>query len=155
MNIFVVDKDPVIAAQSLCDKHIVKMPVESAQMLSAAMILTGAVVDGLYKVTHRNHQCNVWARETKSNFNWLKMHGIALCEEYTRRYGRIHKSQSVIEKTFCDSIPQGELTPFALCMPDKYKTNNPVESYRQFYIAEKAYMAVWKYSEQPSWFCNE
>lgn len=150
MNIFILDKDPIKAAKYQCDKHVVKMILESAQMLCTAVNLTGG--QAKYKATHKNHPCTKWARETKANFNWLKKHGLALCQEYTDRYGKRHKSQDIIESVTDETIPDGELLPFALAMPDEYKTRDPVESYRNYYKGAKKDFAKWSYSDKPEWF---
>lgn len=154
MNIFILDKDPVAAAKMHCDKHVVKMILETAQMLSTAVRLTDGVnLDGLYRATHKNHPCSKWARESSANFLWLKDYGLALCAEYTNRYGKKHKSQSIIENVTADSIPAGPLTKFAIAMPDHCKiSDNPVECYREYYRVEKRRFASWKYTEKPEWF---
>ena len=93
MNIFVLDNDPIVAAQSQSDKHVVKMVLETAQMLCAAF----PPGEAPYKRSYYNHPCTVWARKSDDNYYWLCRHGIALSVEYTHRYGKRHKSQDVIE----------------------------------------------------------
>ena len=116
MNIFAVDNDPKIAAQQLCDKHVVKMILESAQML-CAVFPNG---DAPYKRAFYNHPCTKWARESVENYEWLLNHAYAMCQEYTRRYGKVHKSLNAIG--WCGSnypklnIPSKGLTPFAEAM---------------------------------------
>jgi hypothetical protein len=173
MNIFVVDKDPIIAARSLLDKHIVKMPLETAQLLSTnhrfldgvesrtprnrkTYILEDERENILYKSTMVNHPCTVWARKTLGNYLWLCIHGMELCKEYTRRYGKTHACEKVIR--WCEinppnNIPQETfVTPFAQAMPDEYKNRNAVLAYRNYYIYEKNSIAKWKNSKTPSWF---
>jgi len=152
MNIFVVHKDPKIAATMLCDKHVAKMIVETAQMLCTAARSMG--YEGApYKATHKHHPCTKWTSESGANWDWLIAHGLEMCAEYTRRYGKIHKTQSVIE--WCRNIPAKpkgrKLTPFRLAMPDQYKCDDPVKSYRDYYIGEKSKFAKWKTS-QPEWW---
>ena len=152
MNIFVVDRDPKVAATMLCDKHVVKMIVETAQMLCTAASKLGHQVP--YKPTHAKHPCTLWAGESLSNWNWLVKHGMALCEEYTLRYKKIHKTQSIIEWCRDSNISPANdigLTPFRLAMPDIYKDKDPVKSYRDYYIGEKARFAKWKTSP-PAWW---
>ena len=84
MNIFVLDYNPKRAAQMQCDKHVVKMPLETAQILCSAFEPGTAP----YKRTHYNHPCSVWGRESKVNYKWLIEHGLALSDEYTYRYGK-------------------------------------------------------------------
>ena len=95
MNIFVLHSDPIKAAQMMCDKHIVKMILESNQMLSTVARKHG--YNAPYRSTHGNHPCTLWAGESNANWYWLIRHSRALCEEYTARYGRTHKSQAVPE----------------------------------------------------------
>lgn len=147
MNIFVLNSDPEQAARDQCNKHVVKMVLETAQLLCTAVIETGGTAP--YRATHKNHPCAVWARKSKANFNWLKQHGLALGEEYTRRYGKTHKSVAVIEDLDDDTIPDGQLTSFALAMPDEFKVaGDPVASYRNYYRGDKAGMAEW-YATEP------
>ena len=152
MNIFVLDPNPVTAAVQQLDKHVVKMPLESAQMLCSALIAHGAE-NTPYKLAHPKHPCTLWAAKTRTNFLWLVKHGISLSEEYTRRYGKRHKSQDVIEwcATQADLIPEGDLTTFAQAMPDQYKNPSAVTAYRQYYMGEKRKFATWK-QNRPEWF---
>lgn len=149
MNIFVLDEDPNQAARFACDKHVVKMILESAQLLCAAF----PEGDAPYKKTHVNHPCSIWTRANNSNYEWLVQHAYALCAEYTKRYGKVHKSQSVIE--WCDinrpNLPEEPITPFPQAMPDQYKSSNPIQAYRAYYIGEKAAFATWK-TNIPDWF---
>ena len=151
MNVFVLDYDPVVAASYLVDKHVVKMVLETAQLLSTAVNLAG--VEAPYKTTHANHPCSLWTRESRQNFNWLVRHGTAIAEEYTRRYGRVHKSESIVRMlSVCSELfPDTSLTPFALAMPDEYKTNDAVESYHAYYMRAKRHIASWK-TNRPPWF---
>ena len=152
MNIFVVDEDPVIAAQQLCDKHVVKMILESAQMLCTVAHEQGW--NAPYKKAHPKHPCTLWVGKSAENWSWLITHGLAMAEEYTRRYGRVHKSAEVIK--WCATLPvqfaggRG-LTPFAQAMPEQYKNECAVTAYRAYYHGEKANFATWK-SEVPQWW---
>lgn len=145
MNIFVLSLCPIEAAQMQCDKHVVKMIVESAQMLCT-------VGYGTYKPTHVNHPCTRWATRSEANFEWLMAHALTLCDEYTYRYGRRHKSQDVIEAVRAPEIfLEVGLKPFALAMPDEFKTDNAVESYRAYYHS-KASFAKWTRRKPPTWW---
>lgn len=155
MNIFVVDEHPRRAARMLCDEHVVKMALESAQMLCTAINESGGQAP--YKSTHKNHPCNVWARETLGNWLWLYDHGLMLCDEYQSRFKKIHKCKSVINE--CLEMLRGNSlitgfrkTPHPLCMPDEYKTDNVVQSYQDFYNMEKCGFATWKHSDPPQWW---
>jgi len=152
MNIFVVDEDPVIAARQLCDKHVVKMILETAQMLCTVAHEHG--FDAPYRKTHPKHPCTLWAGKTGDNWSWLLQHGLAMCAEYTRRYGRVHKSEEVI--MWCARLPiqfagARHLTPFAQAMPEQYRNDCAVTAYRAYYHGEKANFATWK-SEVPQWW---
>ena len=152
MNIFVLDHDPKVAAQMHCDKHIVKMIIEVAQMLCTVGRQNG--FETPYRSTHARHPCTLWAGESKSNWNWLIEHGIEMSEEYTRRYGRVHKSSEVIHWCANNDIGPSEdkgLTPFAKAMPDEYKVDDPVQSYRNYYLGAKAHFARWK-TGAPNWW---
>lgn len=146
MNIFALDLDPTIAARMHLDKHIVKMPLESAQMLS-----TLNAPHAPYKPTHKNHPCTLWAGATTGNYDWLVQLGMALCHEYTYRYGKVHKCQAVIEllRLAPASVPMGPLTAFALAMPDECKQEDAVLSYQKYYRDHKRSIGAWKNRECP------
>lgn len=157
MNIFVLDLDPEIAASYLNDKHVVKMAVETAQLLSSAARLNGHHEDWLYKMWHKNNPLVIWTYSSQANYDWLCAHGMQICREYTNRYGKTHGSEAVIRKLKGIKVNKTsistELTQFYLAMPDKYKTVDKVDSYRRFYISEKASFSTWKQpSVKPSWF---
>lgn len=153
MNIFKLDESPVVSAKYACDKHVVKMILESAQMLCAVHPEGTAP----YKRSFYNHPCTKWVRESAKNYEWLLMHAYALCDEYTRRYGKVHKTQAVID--WCDDnrleLPDIGLTKQPTCMPDYCKTESVVDSYRKYYINEKAKFAKWKDGNIPYWFMVE
>jgi hypothetical protein len=154
MNIFILDRDTQLCARYHLDKHVVKMPLESAQLLCTAVLAHGGTSE--YKPAHKNHPCAIWARETQENFLWLVDLGIELCHEYRLRYGKIHKCLKVINNCFrvAKLIPSGGLTPFAQAMPDKYKAKDPVVAYRAYYLGDKKSMASWKDREEPEWWVN-
>lgn len=115
MNIFVSFSDPTLSAKYLDDKRVIKMILESAQLLSTAITVHGG--KGPYKVTHKNHPCSIWCRETKANYDWLYEHFIALSQEYFDRYGKVHKCLSVSSelKQGRELVPDGTLTQFPNC----------------------------------------
>jgi hypothetical protein len=117
VNIFITDIDPVISAQNLDDKRVIKMILESAQMLCTALRMNNGTHLAKYKATHANHPSNVWARQTDSNYDWLLRHFKALCDEYTHRFNKVHASESLYTDlvTGKSLIPSGSLTPFANC----------------------------------------
>lgn len=95
MNIFTTFSNPLKSAEILDDKRVIKMILESAQMLSTAMILDGE--KGPYKVTHKNHPCSIWVREKINHFMWLTEHMDALCNEYECRYYKLHKCEQYLK----------------------------------------------------------
>jgi hypothetical protein len=162
MNIFYLHPDPVVCAMHHCDKHVVKMILETAQLLSTAhRILDEDDNDrhdrlGLYKQTHKNHPSAVWVREAVGNYVWTHQLLISLCREYTHRYDKVHKTarligplsqppQNISTDPFRTAIPQ--------CMPDQYKDHDPVVAYRRYYINDKRDIAQWnKTTYAPKWF---
>lgn len=163
MNIFFVDKDPVVAAQSLCNRHVIKMILEGAQMLSTAQHLLGYgwlnTEQDFYRKTHVNHPCNIWIRQSYKNYDWLLQHTIGLLEEYTFRYNKEHASKKIVQAAcnipdpFNKTAETDILTFPALAMPDEYKTNDAVESYRNYYIKDKLQNidCRWTKREPPNW----
>ena len=157
MNIFAVAKSPRVSARSLPDKLVVKMPLESAQMLSTSLrcFMSDDVCDtlGIYKVAFKNHPCTIWARTSRSNYDWLVSHFETLCDEYTARYGRTHASRRLLWafKNCRIFIPKGSMTPFAQAMTDQYKCDNHIKAYRDYVVNEKHY-AKWNFTMKPVWW---
>jgi hypothetical protein len=155
MNIFVLDWDVKKCAQYHVDKHVVKMILETAQLLCGVHHLTDQVNDQVpYKLSHKNHPCAIWARESMSNYLYLCELGLELCNEYTHRYGKRHKSQDVIEwcVTNKPNICDKEFTEPAKAMPNEYKVDDVVQSYRNYYMGAKSGFAVWKMRDIPHWY---
>ena len=181
MNIFLLDLDQELCAQYHCDKHVVKMIVEYAQLLSTAHRLLDGKLETvayitklgknrtktiytlpdnreaiLYKATHANHPCAVWARTSLRNYQWLVSLLDNLCTEYTKRYGRVHKVQASGLLKQLDRHPKAFRTPITnvltdrpQTMPEQYKRPDPVDAYRAFYLGDKMRFAKWAYSETP------
>lgn len=152
MNIFYLDPNPTLCAQYHCDKHVVKMILETAQILCSVSHLQGNKAP--YKLTHKNHPCVKWAGSSLDNYLWLFDLGYGLCNEYEFRYRKEHKALKIID--WCSGAMfrflTKDFTPPPLCVPEKYKTSDVVESYRQYYIGEKASFAKWTRRETPKWF---
>jgi len=160
MNIFVTDPDPVKSAQCLPDKHVVKMPLESCQMLAIVASTKWGhgfgklpKLDGTPYLTDkgafRGHPCTIWAQE---NYRWLIEHGLALCAEYTHRYGKVHSCQHTLEHAKMIFPPSnGEVTPFARAMPDEFKYDTSIDTITAYkrYIASKPWAAS-NYLRDPS-----
>jgi hypothetical protein len=156
MNIFVLHKDPIFCARMHCDKHVVKMILESAQMLSTIANQNG--LQGPYKSTHKNHPCTLWAGKTLDNYLWLYHLMESLNKEFKHRYsGKDHASWLKIYESdivYEIDLPLIGLTEFAQAMPEKYKDPDPVKAYRAYYIGEKKNFAKWTKREIPDWFKN-
>lgn len=147
MNIFILDKNPLRAARYHCDIHVSKMILESAQMLST-------VLDGPYRPTHANHPCTKWIGHSRANAGWLIDLARELNREWRARYGHSHDHKSwLVIKDMEDSIgklPPKRRTPFVLAMPDEFKSDDPVASYRAYYRSKP--FAKWAYSASPKWW---
>lgn len=145
MNIFVLDPDPRLAAVHMHDRHVVKMIVESAQILSTIQRLMWNNNSNLYAITHERHPCTLWASRSAENYLWLYNHFFSLCREYTYRYNRVHKSEQLLP--YLAEPPRQlqwiGLTPFAIVTPPQYNTGDVVQSYRNYYIAEKVRRNFW------------
>lgn len=154
MNIFYLDHDPVIAARYQVDKHVVKMILESAQLLCTAHHAHGVGQDWMYKPTHKNHPSAIWVRESGGNYNWLWVHAMALLDEYQLRYKKKHACTYIIKKLYQPPktlINKAFLTPIKLAMPDEYKRACPVESYRAYYNGAKRELHQWTRRAKPTW----
>lgn len=160
MNIFCLSHCPIESAKWVVDRHVVKMPTETAQILCSVFWHNG--FSAPMKQTHRNHPCCVFARTSLDNFNWTVQHGIALCEEYTARYGRTHGALKTIEwcnlnKSLLTFNTIGR-TNFATAIATDaqcrqitgFEQLDVVEKYRLFYQIDKAHLHKWKQSK-PYW----
>ena len=181
MNIFILDTNPIRAAQLQCDKHIVKMIVESAQMLSTAhRILDGTktkrpsvsgktmvnywehpnknIEKTLYKAVHPGHPSTLWTMESLANYAWHYEHWYALCVEYTYRYRKVHSTEKLLEEILGippKNIPHVPMTPFKLAMKSNPECmlECPVKSYQAFYQTKQdRFKMVWTGRSVPEWF---
>jgi len=176
MNIFYLAEDPKVCAQYHCDKHVVKMILEYAQLLSTAhRVLDGKetkvlsnsgkryvsnwVLDDssdavLYKVAHVSHPSNIWTRASGHHYIWLWRLWHNLCLEYTERYNKTHISWKKL-RTYLSipplNIEDAGFQPPPQCMPDECKKNDTIQAYRDFYMAHKREFATWK-NQVPTWF---
>ena len=153
MNIFVLDSDPQHAAQYHCDKHVVKMIVESCQIMCSVHHLFGVYSGIPYRKTHQFHPCVIWALQSRRNFEWLTELSQYLLLEYTFRYGKVHKSTQVynwiVEHPLCFSVQ--ELTSFVQVMPEPYKSLDAIAAYRNYYRGEKTTILKYTLREVPLW----
>jgi len=179
VNIFYLSHNPVECAKFHVDRHTTKMVLEYAQLLSTAhRVLDGVELIGLsdsgrkkkfwtlgdsrdytlYKATHINHPSAVWARQSAENYLWLANMLIALCEEYTYRYGKIHKTERdglayVLLKNIPHNIGNSGFTQPTPAMPDEVKiAGDSIKSYRNYYINNKTHLASWKKRSTPGWY---
>ncbi len=153
MNIFVLDRDIGRCARYHADQHVIKMILESAQMLCTVINETGGVAT--YKTTHIHHPCTLWAGASLSNWRWLKKLALALNDEYRYRYrgSKDHRSCEIVTKLPAPPIEDLGLTEFAQVMPEKYKIpGDAVAAYRRFYVGEKSRFAKWTRRRPPRWF---
>lgn len=175
MNIFYISDNPVQAAQWMVDKHVVKMILESAQLLSTAhRLLDGEMLVSksktgrnvkrytlpdardaiIYQATHVNHPSAVWCRQSVENYNWLVDHFMALLEEYTYRYGKIHKCTEIAYELSSPpyNLRDWEMTKMPSAMADEYKiSEDPIVNYRNYYKFGKSSMHKWTNREPPNW----
>ena len=152
MNIFILDKLNSVSTKYYVDKHVVKMPLETAQMLCTC--LWNFNIQAPYKATHKKHPCNLWLLESLDNYYWLCNLGIEICKEYTFRYNKRHKCQDVIE--WCTSNPPPidsiGVTLQPLAMPFECKIQGDViSSYRKYYAEHKKHLFKWTKREIPEW----
>lgn len=182
MNRFIIEQSPQDCARSHCDKHVVKMIVEEAQMLSTVhRILDGELEmrpsksgkrltkywklnddreDTLYRPVHMHHPCTVWSAKTLGNYRWSYALLENLCEEFTYRYGKVHSTQTKLLDTLShapQNIPKDlEVTPAPLAMgsnPECIDHDDVIGSYRKFYMTKQyRFSMTWKNRPVPEWF---
>lgn len=155
MNLFVLHSDPVVAARMNCDKHVCKIILEAYQMMSLAHLNHGADFPWLWDArTHNNNHVSLWVRGNLSNYAWTVAHAEALCEEYTIRYGKVHKCQELIG--WCGKhvppLSVGELAPFRQAVAEDCYDVDPVRAYRLYYVRYKRRFAKWRLGNVPGWF---
>ena len=179
MNIFYLHNDTTKCAELHNDKHVVKMILEYAQLLSTAhrfidgvpsidrgtrtgrqrtsYILSDSRDAVLYRATHINHPSAIWVRQSDTNYKWLQSMLVTLCKEYTYRYDKVHKCErdGLVEQLarLPDTIPSGHFTEPTPAMPDEVKVaGNSIKSYRNYYINNKTHLASWKKRNKPEWY---
>jgi hypothetical protein len=178
MNIFYLHTDTKECAKQHLDKHVVKMILEYAQLLSTAhRLLDGYEYEGksvsgrkamrwklddsrednLYMASHMKHPSGIWCRENLSNYTWLYTLWRNLMEEYTFRYGKHHVAERLISflETPPINIVEGNITSMPQCMPENYKVpDNSIQAYHNYYIGDKQRFAVWTNRPIPSWYVD-
>ena len=175
MNIFYLDHDVRKCAEMHNDKHVVKMILEYAQLLSTAhryldgvptigksatgrkkttYILSKELDSVLYSATHINHPSAVWVRQSRENYMFLVRLFRELCKEYTHRYNKIHKCTPMLEVFYTPpkNIADGIFTEPTPAMPEEYKVSgDSITSYKNYYLGDKTRMFSWKNRETPAW----
>ena len=144
MNIFYLDEDPEVAAIVQYNKHVVKMILESAQMLCTAHRYYGND-DVPYKTAHLNHPSTIWVRQNTKHYFWLYKHMLALGEEYTHRYGKVHMSITKCKEPLQlapINMPTYKFEQPPQCMPDEFKSDCAIHAYWAYYIGEKHIVAA-------------
>ena len=184
MNIFFLHKDPQWAANALCDKHVPKMLLESAQMLSTAVHQHQSefqkklcdeekkvTPNSLYKSAYPNHPMTKWVGFSRANFKWALENAVFISQEYCKRFKKLHKSSRIInniyDNNYIDDIPVCHfnsmkynkfnmyITEPPQCMPDEYKDKDYVTAYRKYYQGEKEYFAKWERGvSAPDWWVS-
>ena len=157
MNIFFLDKTPEFSAEYLCDKHIPKMLLESAQMLSTAVQNYTDRIEELYKPAYPNHPMTKWVGFNRDCFSWALGNAVWINNEYEYRFKKKHKSfriiQNILTNNYIADIPDGFFKEPPQCMPNEYRDTDYVVAYRRYYNADKKYFAKWeKGRQQPDWW---
>lgn len=153
MNIFFLDRDPVAAARLHSDQHVVKMVLETAQILCAVLHRYG--IEAPYRPTHARHPSVLWTGDSLRHWSWVRDLGLALGAEYTHRRGRVHASAEIIAASpLLPPIPDKGWADPPQAMPDSYRGPDPVAAYRAYYRGEKAVFpgkgpATWTNRERP------
>lgn len=178
MNIFFLSYDPRIAARYHCDKHVVKMLLESTQLLWTAHHVAAATTPSQlipdiesapttlssggrqhgYKPTHKNHPCAIWVRTSITNYRWLVLLAEALAAEYHYRWPARttpHACEAHVAwlKTHEPPLPLSQLTEPPQAMPPEFKTAYPIYAYRAYYLGDKAARGLLTYTRRdpPVW----
>jgi hypothetical protein len=175
MNIFYIDKNAIKAAEYMVDRHVVKMILETCQILSTAhRMLDGTPTPAttksgrktiryvlpddrdttLYQATHINHPSCVWARKSTENYKWLHEHLMALLNEYTFRYGKVHNCLPIAIRLYTppNNLPVGIFTDPTPAMDNKYIVHgSSLKSYRNYYSLGKTHLHKWTKRSAPDW----
>lgn len=177
MNVFYLDTDPRLAAQYHCDRHLSKMQIEYAQLLSAAVHLNGTSFGQskqLYKLSHRNHPSAIWCRSSIANFQWLLNLCDAVNDEWLDRGHQPHRSYVEISQhlrasdlavdltesttvPFCAGVAYEQCLAFCNIEPAAtrcYSSQQAVQLYRVYYVLSKSHFATYKNSTAPSWYTD-
>ena len=166
MNIFILDTDPIIAAQHNCDTHVCKIILEATQMLALTHQHFGLqfkndapqkLQEGLYLPRGvGNHPVSRWVRQTSGNYEWTANHAMELCIEYTKRYDKIHATQHItnwLKNNNPFKTKEGQ-TPFIQAMPEEVKSDDPIQAYRNYYLVYKRHLVKYRLGNAPAWYTS-
>ena len=161
MNILYHHELARLCAEMHLDTHVITMILETCQILcSAHHTCFESSYTPCYKLTHKNHPCCIWARQSKGNYEWLCELGLELCKEYTYRYGKVHKCELYIQELAenVPPLPDIGFTSPAQAMPDEYKDEDSVVAYRHYYFFDKDNIHSWKGKingrDEPYWITD-
>jgi len=162
VNVFATSPDPTQSARVLADQHVVKMPIEAAQVLGTVLRQAGAVDTALAGVTHARHPCTLWAGSSREAARWLLLHGLALCEEYSRRFGRPHGVLPRLQaaELYLELLPDAPIPPFPQVMDEAHQGDDAHVAYRACLQAkysawaEGGRPARYTDAEAPAWLAD-
>lgn len=155
MNIFYFDADIETCARYHCDAHVVKMILESVQILCTVSWMQD--IPAPYRPTHQKHPCVLWANQSIANWLWLKELAQALNQEYLYRFNHVvnHRSYDVIQLLTLPPLPNIGLTERPQVMPLEYQDDSPIEAYRRYFVCRKSHIAKWTKRPVPAWYLEE
>jgi len=172
MNIFILNKNIYSSAASHINSHVCKMPTELGQICSTVVRKINPDEDSVWKSTHPNHPCTIWAGLCRDNFIYAIETGIALCHEYSIRYKKRHAALEIINNAaqYIRQIPNEKIPKIYIgywpvteppqAMPDKFKDSDVITAYRNYYIGDKIYrsdgrvMMVYTNRLPPDWLMD-
>lgn len=153
MNVFVLDEDMQKSAEYTCDKHVVRMITEHVELLCSAYFFTDQADISPYYLCNANHPIAKWVRASLSNWLWLRDYTLVLYGEYKYRYfNRVHKAGEVCKKLITPALKDNGPTKMPCAMPDIYKTDSVVQSYRNYYIGAKQHIIRYTKRDVPEWY---
>ena len=153
MNIFWFDLNPTTNARMHCDKHVVKMPLELAQMLSSAHHTNGSpLVHHVYKRAYPKHPCTMWIAHSASAYYETYLLFEQLLIEYTFRYGKRHKCEDLLSYLDYNPCPDVPSRSKPMAMPSKYVGLNVVKAYQNYFCGDKRHIANWSHRPVPNWY---
>ena len=170
MNIFYLSHKVSQCARWHCDRHVVKMILETTQLLYTAKWLLSSIPDfsdapyrkgteerGYRPIKNQKHPCAIWTRQSLDNYVWLCEFGLALCKEYRHRYGASKRHSCEDHLQWLYEFPPDNLHPTGWteplkAMPDEYRiSKNSLISYREYYRKGKKHLLTYTKRHRPHW----